>query len=484
MTIATQLLSSPADLAPWAAAWDELPLSRGDQADLFDSFAWLGAWLGADPSAAGRVRAVLALEGETLAAALPLVAEGPRRWCSAGIGFRPRFRPALRGIPREETIDALAAALARAGVRDLLLTALPTRDPATPMLEAALRRAGFEVGTREGSSECFSRAAPSFEEHARDFRKYARTVSNFTNKAARLGRVELRGAGGAEAVAEAFATYRALHARGWKGALREPMASFRRELLARAAALGWARPFTMTVAGVPVASMLWFRLGEVAVAYSTVYDERMAALSPGSIAMWRAHEAIFAEGNTAMVDYLPGHGPQKDQLGTERPALVSLEASRRGPVGAAVVRTARRLRGAAARVAPRPRKESDGRVEGAEPRIGEGQPGKAPRCLLEPLELSAYSEIFLAVAGGFASPQKMRDGWAEGDRWLRVGEPPLALARVAAEVDGASEVREVVALIDDGRLSRVLDALADLAGAPLRVPVRVAPFPWKGNGTG
>ncbi len=356
-----RVLSEPADWSPLAPAWDALAASRGPESDLFDSAAWFAAWAAADPAAARRLRLVAAFEGDRLAAALPLVAHSARRWGAAGLGFRPRFRPALEGPnPRPEVLDALAGALAAQGVRELSLPALPTRDPATALFDAALRRAGFAVVSREGAAECFTPVSGPFADHARAFKKFARTVSNFSNKGERLGAWELARYGFPDEPPEAAAgaaldVYRAVHARGWKGPLRDPMLSFRRALMAHAGERGWARAFVLSLAGAPAAALLWFRVGPVAIAYSTVYDERMAAISPGTIAIWRAHEAIFDEAVPAVVDYLPGRGAQKDQLGTERPPLVTLEAMRRGPIGAAVARAARPLRAAAARLARRAR---------------------------------------------------------------------------------------------------------------------------------
>jgi hypothetical protein len=481
-----RVLTRPEDWTPLAPDWDALAVTRGPQADLFDSAAWLAAWAAAAPAAAARLRAVAAFEGERLAAVLPLVAAGARRWGAAGLGFRPRFRPVVGGAePRAELLEALAAALAEQGVRELSLPALPVRDPATAALESGLRRAGFAVDRREGAVECFSPVAEDFAGHARAFKKFARTVSNFTNKGERLGAWELERFGfpgdptGAPAE-RAFDAYRGVHARGWKGPLREPMLSFRRELLARTGTLGWARAFVLSLAGVPSAAMLWFRVGPVAIAYSTVYDERMAAISPGTVAMWRAHEAVFAEAVPAIVDYLPGRGAQKDQLGTERPPLVTLEATRRGPIGAAVARAARPLRAATARLArrARPRTAAPAAAAPAPRRI---EPAPGPALALEPLALDPYAELFLAVAGGHASPQKMRESWTEGDGWWRIGSPPRALARLGAVAAGAAgpPVREVVALADKGpELDAALAALARHAGATLMLAPRRAPLPW------
>ncbi len=480
----TRVLARAEELAPFAAAWNALPASRGTEADLFDSAAWLAAWAAATPSAASRLRAVAALDGDRLAGVLPLVAETGRRWSAAGLGFRPRFRPVVGGAePRVEILEALADALAAAGVRELALPALPTRDPATERLEAALRRAGFAVGTRTGAVECFTRAPTGFTEHARAFKKFARTVSNFSNKGERLGEWSLAqygfpGGPGNPLAGDAFDAYRAVHARGWKGPLREPMLTFRRELLRRTADLGWARAFVLSLAGVPAAAMLWFRVGPVAIAYSTVYDDRMAAISPGTIAMWRAHEAIFAEAVPEILDYLPGRGAQKDQLGTERPPLVTLEATRRGPIGTAVARAARPLRAAATRLTRSRRPAASFARHDVAPRAVE--PTAGPPFPMAPLELDPYAELFLAVAGGHASPQKMRDGWAAGDAWWRLGEPPVALARVGTAAAGSPPVREVIALGDDeAALDAALATLARHAGRRLALAPCRAPLPWK-----
>jgi hypothetical protein len=100
---------------------------------------------------------------------------------------------------------------------------------------------------------------------------------------------------------------------------------------------------------------------------------------------------------------------------------------------------------------------------------------------LAPLELDPYAELFLAVAGGHASPQKMREGWSAGDGWWRIGAPPVALARLGAPdpAGGSPAVREVVALADDGpALDAALAALARHAGRRLALAPRRAPLPW------
>jgi hypothetical protein len=100
---------------------------------------------------------------------------------------------------------------------------------------------------------------------------------------------------------------------------------------------------------------------------------------------------------------------------------------------------------------------------------------------MTPLELDPYVELFLAVAGGHASPQKMRESWAAEDGWWRIGSPAVALARLGA-AHGASkspDVREVVALGEGPALEAALGALARHVGRRLTIAPRRAPLPWR-----
>lgn len=491
------IVRRPEELLPFAAAWNRLPETRGIQADLYDTYAWFGAWLAvAGFRARHKLRVPLVIQKGEPAALLPLRAVSHRRWEAAGLGFRPRYRVIAQGPdPGLDLLFPLAESVARAGVKELILPAMPTRDPATFALAQALEFAGFRVTRREGSVECLSVVANSWTDHSRQFKKYERTVKNFANKAARLGPVEfeLYGPGGKN-TQEGFARYLELHARGWKGALAEPMAGHRRELLARAASL--ARLYLLKVAGVPAAAIIWFRMGEAAFAYSTVYDERMAALSPGTVAMWEAHEALFSEGPLRLLDYLPGRGSQKDQLGTDRSPLVTLEG-RRSSLWISLVRPLRRPLSAARLLLPRRRKKKrllPAPILGAERAFPAAAGASSP--LAARLELAPAVELFLAVNGGHASVKAMTDRWESGDEWWLVGEPPRAAVRLGTLLPAGRRVREIVWLSGSrdglpGCLGQLAAAtgqtlLATLPPAPPgagrpAVPMTEAFLPWPGS---
>jgi Acetyltransferase (GNAT) domain len=164
--------------------------------------------------------------------------------------------------------------------------------------------------------------------------------------------------------------------------------------------------YVLRVAGVPAAAQLWCRLGDVAISIGTVYDQRMAAISPGSMSEWPVQERLFATAPPRLVDYLPGAANQlKERLGPDRPPLVRLEAARRTLVAGATFPLRRELRAlhpvaararilgrrAAARLRPQTRPQR--------PRVRrlEIQPG-TPTLPVATLELDTPVRRFLAVA--------------------------------------------------------------------------------------
>jgi CelD/BcsL family acetyltransferase involved in cellulose biosynthesis len=465
-----------------ADAWDAMAAGRGLQADVYDSHAWLSSWwdtTGAE--LAGRVRIPAVLDGDRPVGLLPLVGLSPSRFEFAGRGGgRMRYRPVLAGeTPDPEVLGLLADQVGRAGVRDLTLPRMPGRDPATALLATALRQAGFRVARRERSSDCLALVTGGWEEHRRRFGGYEKSVKRFANRLRPLWDVTLDEHGpddpaGLEAGYELFA---AVHAHSWKKPLTPAMRTQALELLRRAGRRGWPRVYVLRVAGVPAAVHIWFRLGPVATWLETAYDQRLSALGPGTILMWWSQERIFGEAVPGVVDFIPGHNPQKDRLGPDRTPIVVLEAARRTLVSGVSFPVRRQARFVAPAVALRVRRKLAGlRPEAAEappPAAGpavEVAPGDGAEPVAE-LALDASVRRFLAAVCGQHSPDAMAAGWAEGDGWWRVGDGPAALARVGAAEGPARPVREVVLFeAAEGRLREVLAALAAGLGAPVTAP--------------
>jgi Acetyltransferase (GNAT) domain len=495
------------DIDPaFARAWDALPPERGVQADFYDSHAWLSSWChAAGPSVAAGLRVPAVLDGGRPVALLALQARSPRRWESAGaraVGtHRKRWRPVLDSEkPDEDALGLLVEAVAAAGVRELALSRLPVRDPATGALLAALRRGGYAVHARERSSDCLALVDGGWAEHRRRFAGYDRSVRTKSNRLRALWDVTLEqyGPGTGRPVADGFALYEELHRQSWKGSLADDVRRERLELLARTEELGWCRLYVLRVAGVPAAAHVWFRVGAVATWLSTAYDQRMAAVSPGSILMWRAQERLFAESPPHLLDFMPGDNPQKDRLSPDRTPLLLVEAARRTVVSGVTFPVRRRARDLLPRAIRRLR-----RAVTQKPRAPRRPPARARRLEVAPgpgtlpaarLELDPTRRRALAVLGGHPSPEAMAERWHDGDSWWLVGERPSALVRLGA-LGGAAVAALEMVLLEPGALpvEALLAAVATTVGATVEadlpageaegepgepIPVREAVLPW------
>jgi hypothetical protein len=494
-----------ADVDPqFARAWDELAAGRGLQADVYDSHAWLAAWwdtAGRERADAVRIPAVL--DGDRPRGLLPLAVVSGTRWEFAGRGGgRMRYRPVLGSErPDEEVLGLLADEVGRAGVRDLTLPRLPGRDPATGMLAAALRRAGFRVYLREKSSDCLALVEGGWEQHRRRFAGYERSVRRFANRLRPLWDVTLDEYGpttGASAL-DGYRVYADVLARSWKASSpASRLARHQLELLRRGEAMGWPRVYVLRVAGQAVAAHVWYRLGPVATWLETAYDQRLAAIGPGSILMWWSQERVFAESPPRLVDLIPGHNPQKDRLGPDRTPMVLLEAVRPTPVSGITFPVRRQARYLAPAVTARVRRRLRGLRDAAPLRR---RPGRVPTVEIAPgpagppvapLEPDASARRFLAAVTGHHSPDAMAEQWAPGDSWWRVGARPAALARVGAALGPglARPVREVVLFGSGGvgwdgheGVGVVLAALAAGLAGPVRAALAADGPPGVATGT-
>jgi CelD/BcsL family acetyltransferase involved in cellulose biosynthesis len=469
-----------------ARAWDALPAQRGLQADVYDSHAWLSSWWDTTPTGTGdAVRILAVLDGDRPLGLLPLVARSSGRWEFAGRGGgRMRYRPVLGSEePDQEVVGLLAEQVGRAGVRDLTLPRMPGRDPATGALAVALRRAGFRVATREKSSDCLALVAGGWAEHRSRFGGYEKSVKRFANRLRSLWDVRLDEYGpGADApLDEGYRVFTEVHAQSWKKPLTPVMREQARMLLGRAAALGWPRIFVLRVAGVPAAAHIWFRVGPVVTWLETAYDQRLSALGPGTILMWWSQERLFQEAAPRVVDFIPGHNPQKDRLGPDRTPIVILEAVRRTLVSGATFPVQRQARYVLPAVAFRVRRKLSS-LRPAGPaghdaaRTVEVAPGGGEEAVTE-LELGASFRRLLAAVTGHHSPDAMASTWPPGDSWWRVGDRPRALVRLGAPTatSEARPVREIVLFqATSDQVQEVLAAVATAVGGPVRADLTAA----------
>ena len=490
-----------------ARAWDALPPRRGVQADFYDSHAYLASWSRVKgPKAGASLRIPSVLDGDRPVALLPCEARSRWRWESAASRAvdtdRARYRPVLGAEqPDPDVLGLLVDQVARSGVRELALNRLPARDPATGALLDALSACGFEVHRRERSADCLALAGDGWDGHRRRFASYDRSVRTKSNRLRSLWELEVEEFGPRTGVSvlEGFKLYEEIQRRSWKGAMPEPVRRQRQELLGRTEALGWCRLYVLRLAGVPAAGHVWFRVGRVAIWLSTAYDQRLAAISPGSILMWRAQERQFAEGPLDVVDLLPGNNPQKDRLSPDRTPLLLVEAVRRTRVSGVTFPVRRQVRHLAPRVVARASRTLSGRDAKApeEPAPRSRRVEAVPDgdgLLAVPLKLDTPHRRALAALTGHASPEAMVQSWQEGDRWWLVGgEQPVAAVRVAAGGEPV-DVRELL-LFPPGAVpvEQVLAAVAVAVTAPVAaelpsggadgragtpIPVGTAVLPW------
>jgi hypothetical protein len=486
MSYETGVLRS-GDVSPeLARAWDALPPQRGVQADFYDSHAFLAAWCRVNGAKVeDRLRIPAVLDGGRPVALLPFEARSRRRWESAATRAidtdRARYRPVLgTEQPDVEALGLLAEQVATAGVRELALNRLPARDPATGALLDALRAAGFALHSRERSTDCLAVVEDGWAGHRRRFASYDRSVRTKSNRLKSLWELEVEEYGPRTGVSvlEGFKLYEEIQRRSWKGPMPERVRRERIELLGRTETLGWCRLYVLWLAGIPAAGHVWFRVGSVAIWLSTAYDQRLAAISPGSILMWRAQERLFAESPLDLVDLLPGDNPQKDRLSPDRTPLLLVEAVRRTLVSGATFPLRRQVRYLAPRAARRLGRHvrrilgegtaaTPGQGPAARVRRVEAAPGGDPPPAT-PLELDTAHRRALAALAGHASPEAMAQSWQEGDSWWLVGGEPAAAVRLATVGDARVEVRELLLLPPDGiPVEQVLAAVATAVGAPV-----------------
>jgi hypothetical protein len=500
MTLATSLLR-PEEMGPeHYEAWDSVCDGRGVHADIYSTGAWFRSWLAvADPAQVARSRIVTVREEERLQAVMPLTKVGLGTWSTVGaLGFRHGLVVAGEQ-PGPDVVAHLVDGVLRTNAAVLRLPRMPSRDPATWSLLNGLRQQGMCISTEEAESDHVAPVHGGWEGHARRYRSFGRYSQRMLGRITPLWdvRMDTYGTSPAMPVSEGFRVYQEIQGRSWKGAFSPAVAGHRATLLHHAEQRGWARVFVLRVGDVPAAAHVWFRLGDVAVWLSTAYDQRLASLSPGTVAQWWSHERALADPAPRLVDLLPGANAQKDRLTEDRPPLVDVVATRQrfsvvAPVAGEPRRVAsaahRRLRAAVAR--------RSGRVRATGPvpvRTVRVDPGPAPKTAVVAVTPDGELLRFLAVAGTHPSSEAMTGRWAAGDRWFRVGERPRALVRLGAAADGHPRpVREVVHLAPGASLGNVVSELAtglcvplllttpadDGSGGERPVEEHVPPLPW------
>jgi hypothetical protein len=473
-----------------ARAWDGLVGGRGVQADLFDTHAWADSWLASRPERAERVRVVGVFDGIRPLALLPLELGGAGRAREIGRGQRERTRVVFgTERPRRSLVRSLVEEIGRSGVRELSLTRMPSRDPATPVFVEALRAAGFAVDVREHMTDMIESTPDGWAAYRGRHRGFDGAIGQSWRRAAQLWplRVAAFGAPGGPPITAGIADHEELFDLSWKGRLGVSP-DRRRRLLRALDARGLARLYVLYAADRAIGSCTSVRIGPVVHWHTVAYDPAVAMLGAGNIVHWRAQELAFEEGPLALIDLLPGASPLKDRISSERPALLDVCAARVPARVLPMLRGARELQRAVpiatrARVhrlrerLTRPEPTSSGPVRRLEAHPATTEPARpCPELALDHRILR-----LLAVACARRGPKEMQADWGVNDIWYRVGDTPIALARVDTG-EPVPTLREVVRYDPNHTLEAIALMLADLLAAPVRyldeVPVRDPRLRW------
>lgn len=297
-------------------------LAAGVEESLYHSLEWYENLTRHGINPADRPR-LYALEGSDRAfALLPLLVTsrpgGPgygRGLTSLSNYYSSLYGPIL-GLGPEQTPESLRRITAAirsdaGGPWDFInLSPLPVESPIFGHLTDALRASGMvvqpyfcfgnwylEVGGR--SSGQYFQGLPS---------QLKATIKRKTKKLEGAdARISILA--GPTDLAKAIGDYEAVYRESWKES--EPYPDFVPNLIRTCAHAGWLRLGLLHVAGRPVAAQIWIVTGKTASIYKLAYDEKYAALSPGTVLTTRLMEHVIDHDKVSVVDYLTGDDAYK-----------------------------------------------------------------------------------------------------------------------------------------------------------------------------
>lgn len=344
-----ELLSTGAELAALAPAWDEL-VAAMPRPSPFMLNAWLVEWW-RHFGECGSMVVPVAFRGDRLVAGLPLCIRPQKGlWTLQFIGGT---KAALADvILRPEEPDSVAAAVAEAGVgldHDFAnVFGLPAesrlaRAPAWGDLRLIQRLEAPVLDLSDGWDAAYERR---FSPKARQERRRRR------RQLERLGLVEISVARSPDELGAAFDDAVRLYSLRWtgrregSGLLSTTGGDFYRSALLRLAGQDVPRILTLRIDGRPVAANVYLRLAGTVYGLMMAFDPAFARYSPGAEALCSALEAAAGEGVTR-VELLGAASGYKERF-TDRlePVYQGIGLARtvRGRLGAEALLAGIRLR--------------------------------------------------------------------------------------------------------------------------------------------
>ncbi|MEA1832990.1 GNAT family N-acetyltransferase [Methylobacterium durans] len=331
---------SLAELDRSAAAWDAL-VRRAERSHPHFSRHVLAAHRAAG-LAPDSAPVVTVWRGKRLEAALPFALRRDLSGLGARTGrpFLSAFVTATAplvaadGDPAE-ILAALSDGLAAAtGGQAWRWPLLPTGSPGGAALLAALRDAGWAIGT----VSCFERPVlerrPTYQAFldGHPHRSRLKDLRRRERRMADLGAVAFETATGGEALTRSVEAFLRLERSGWKGSAGTAMAcSPATEALARALFAEGAGPVrpradTLSLDGRPVAISLALVAGGTATLLKTAFDEDRRALAPGLLLEERIVRAMHETGFADRLDSATLSGSALESLYRDRESVADVIA--------------------------------------------------------------------------------------------------------------------------------------------------------------
>jgi CelD/BcsL family acetyltransferase involved in cellulose biosynthesis len=344
-----ELLSTEAELAALAPAWDEL-VAAMSRPSPFLLNAWLVEWW-RHFAAGGSMAVRAAFRGDRLVAGLPLCVRAQRglRTLEFIGGTKAALADVILGPGEPDSVVAAVSEPPEASDHDFAnVFGLPAesrlaRSPAWGDLRLIERLESPVLDLSEGWDAVYARKFPAKARQER--RRHLRQLE-------RLGPVEVSIARTPDELAAAFDDALSLYALRWQGRregsglLRASGADFYRTALLRLAEQDVPRILTLRIGGRAVAANVYLRLSRTLYGLMMAFDPALARYSPGSEALCAVLEAAAAEGVTR-VELLGAAGGSKQRF-TDRlePVYQGIGLARtvRGRVGAEALLAAVRLR--------------------------------------------------------------------------------------------------------------------------------------------
>jgi CelD/BcsL family acetyltransferase involved in cellulose biosynthesis len=310
-------INDPDKLSCYADAWNRLALEAPQRLPTL-SYAWVASFFDCMLLPGESWLSLMALEGERLVGALPVVIS-PHRVLGLS---RPQIRTPCND--HSFSVDCLAARGREQEVVHLLLSSLlkiqpniygfslnrlPDDSPTLSILRKGLAKAA--VVREFNGFGCYLKVEGSLEDFRKGLsRNFTRNLNKARNKLGRLAETQTIVLTGSDSGEGQIMRFMKVEGSGWKGKTgtaieRSPaLISFYSTLTSRLSRLGWLEWYFLTSGDRTIAGLLCIRMGRTLVLLKIGYEEEFAHCSPGNMLMEKVIERAFRKQDTDEINCL------------------------------------------------------------------------------------------------------------------------------------------------------------------------------------